>query len=48
MSENNIVRAANGILANLVIEKMQVRSDNDIRLIAQELNRLQRRDFKRV
>lgn len=33
---------------NIVIEKMQVRSDNDIRLIAQELNRLQRRDLKRV
>lgn len=33
---------------NIVIEHMQVRSDNDIRLIAQELNRLQRRDLKRV
>lgn len=33
---------------NIVIEKMQVRSDNDIRLIAQELNRLQRRDLKKV
>ncbi len=33
---------------NIVIERMQVRSDNDIRLIAQELNRLQRRDLKRV
>jgi TP901 family phage tail tape measure protein len=33
---------------SIVIQSMQVRSDNDIRLIAQELNRLQRRDLKRV
>ena len=33
---------------SIVVQNMQVRSDNDIRLIAQELNRLQRRDLKRV
>ena len=33
---------------SIVIQNMRVRSDNDIRLIAQELNRLQRRDLKRV
>lgn len=33
---------------NIVIETMNVRNDNDIRLIAQELNRLQRRDMRRV
>ena len=30
------------------IETMNVRSDNDIRLIAQELNRLQKRDMRRA
>lgn len=33
---------------SITIQNMNVRSDNDIRLIAQELNRLQRRDMRRA
>ena len=46
-------RSASGVTSaipqtSIVIQSMQVRSDNDIRLIAQELHRLQKRDMRRV
>ena len=40
--------AAGNTSTVIKIETMNVRSDNDIRLIAQELNRLQKRDMRRA
>ena len=40
--------AAGNMQTVIKIETMNVRSDNDIRLIAQELNRLQKRDMRRA
>ena len=40
--------AAGNMQTVIKIENMNVRSDNDIRLIAQELNRLQKRDMRRA